>query len=179
MYDCSESVFEIKGTLRRAECSRECTPIWPVADARVSIQPRRVYGETALTDSTTFGLHGVTLESPMLNHSFPLRTNAVLHGKEPGELRADGETRENGDVLVPAAQIAVMICHAKQVVDIAVGRSAADRLTTIVVERRGQEGRQVEADERILHLRLELRIGHLSSAREVYFGYRGLDSPCR
>jgi hypothetical protein len=33
MYDCNEST---EGTLRRAECSRECTPIWPVANARVS-----------------------------------------------------------------------------------------------------------------------------------------------
>jgi hypothetical protein len=66
---------------------------------------------------------------------------------------------------VPAAQIAVMIRHAKQVVHIAVGWSASNRLTAVVVERRGQEGRQVEAGERILHLRLELRIGHLSSVR--------------
>lgn len=71
---------------------------------------------------------------------------------------------------MPAAQIAVVVCHAKQVVHIAVGRSAADRLATVVVERRGQEGRQVEAGERVLHLRLELRIGHLSSARETYWG---------
>ena len=44
------------------------------------LYPERAYGEASLTDSTTFGLHGVTLESPMLNHSFPLRTNAVLRG---------------------------------------------------------------------------------------------------
>ena len=74
---------------------------------------------------------------------------------------------------MPAAQIAVMIRHTKQIVHIAVGRSVADRLTAVVVERRGQEGGQVEASERILHLRLELRIGHLSSARETYLSYIG------
>ena len=77
------------------------------------------------------------------------------------------------DVLVPAAQIAVVVCHTKQIVHIAVGRSAANRLTAVVVKRRGQEGRQVEASERVLHLRLELQIGHLSSARETYLSYIG------
>ena len=49
------------------------------------LYPERAYREAAHTDSTTFGLHGVTLESPMLNHSFPLRTNAVLHSRQPDE----------------------------------------------------------------------------------------------
>lgn len=81
---------------------------------------------------------------------------------------------------MPAAQIAVVVRHTKQIVHIAVGRSAADRLTAVVVERRGQEGRQVEARERILHLRLELWIRpSLVSTRDLLRLHKELSLPCR
>jgi len=57
---------------------------------------------------------------------------------------------------VPAAQVAVVVRDAKEVVDIAFWRDC--RLGVLVHHGRREEVGQVEAGERVLHLCLDLRV---------------------
>lgn len=73
--------------------------------------------------------------------------------------RATHRLRATGDSLMATAKVAVVVRHAEEIVDVAIRRARVDGLAHLVNERRRQEGVQVEAGERVLHLRLELRSG--------------------
>lgn len=143
--------------------STECTRIWPggrqhgeQSVLRLSLEVKR---RCKRTDSTTFGLHGVTLESPMLNQSRPLRTKAVLRAGARSSKTAPLAKTGRDNSLVTAAQVAIMVRHSEEVIHVPVRRSSADRLPALVEEGRRDETGQVETGQRVLHLRLELGTG--------------------